>query len=57
MTANRYHHLSWLNGVDLFEAAFSSQTFSRHAHEGFSIGAIAEGRVRPRGDGGGGGGA
>ncbi|MAA97545.1 MAG: AraC family transcriptional regulator [Stappia sp.] len=43
MTANRYHHLSWLNGVDLFEAAFSSQTFSRHAHEGFSIGAIAEG--------------
>ena len=43
MAANRYHHLSWLNGIDLFEAAFSSQTFARHAHEGFSIGAIAEG--------------
>nr|WP_272213061.1 AraC family transcriptional regulator [Marinicella sp. W31]MDC2879002.1 AraC family transcriptional regulator [Marinicella sp. W31] len=26
-----------------FEAAFSTQTFARHAHEGFAIGAIAEG--------------
>ncbi|MEJ2022479.1 MAG: AraC family transcriptional regulator [Maritimibacter sp.] len=40
---NRYHHLSWLDGIELFEARFSSQTFSRHAHEGFAIGAIAYG--------------
>lgn len=40
---NRYHHLGWHHGLELFEAAFSTQTFSRHAHEGFAIGAIAEG--------------
>lgn len=40
---NRYHHLSWYHGLELFEAAFSTQTFGRHAHEGFAIGAIAEG--------------
>ena len=40
---NRYHHLSWHHGVELFEAAFSTQTFGRHAHAGFAIGAIAEG--------------
>ncbi|TCT31716.1 AraC family transcriptional regulator [Martelella mediterranea] len=43
MQRNRYHHLEWLYGIDFFEAAFSTQTFSRHAHEGFAIGAIAEG--------------
>ena len=43
MQRNRYHHLEWLNGIDFFEAAFSTQTFTRHAHEGFAIGAIAEG--------------
>ena len=43
MGRNRYHHLGWLHGIELFEAAFSTQTFSRHAHEGFAIGAIAEG--------------
>ncbi|WP_186398013.1 AraC family transcriptional regulator [Stappia sp. P2PMeth1] len=43
MQANRYHHLAWHHGIELFEAAFSTQTFSRHAHEGFAIGAIAEG--------------
>ncbi|WP_319520462.1 AraC family transcriptional regulator [uncultured Martelella sp.] len=43
MQHNRYHHLGWLYGIDFFEAAFSTQTFSRHAHEGFAIGAIAEG--------------
>ncbi|ARC90704.1 AraC family transcriptional regulator [Rhodovulum sp. MB263] len=43
MQRNRYHHLSWLGGIELFEAAFSTQTFSRHAHEGFAIGAISEG--------------
>ncbi|WP_116133955.1 AraC family transcriptional regulator [Tropicimonas sp. IMCC34043] len=43
MRHNRYHHLSWLHGIELFEAAFSTQTFARHAHEGFAIGAIAEG--------------
>lgn len=43
MQQNRYHHLSWLNGIELFEAAFSTQTFARHAHDGFAIGAIAEG--------------
>jgi AraC-like DNA-binding protein len=43
MQRNAYHHLSWHHGIELFEAAFSTQTFSRHAHEGFAIGAIAEG--------------
>ena len=43
MDKNRYHHLGWLHGIELFEAAFSSQNFSRHAHDGFAIGAIAEG--------------
>lgn len=43
MQQNRYHHLGWHHGIELFEAAFSRQTFSRHAHEGFAIGAIAEG--------------
>lgn len=40
---NRYHHLSAHHGVELFEAAFSTQTFPRHAHEGFAIGAITAG--------------
>ena len=43
MFVKRYHHLGWHFGIDFFEAAFSDQTFSRHAHEGFAIGAIAEG--------------
>lgn len=43
MQHNRYHHLGWHHGIELFEAAFSTQTFGRHAHEGFAIGAIAEG--------------
>ena len=43
MGQNRYHHLGWLHGIELFEAAFSTHTFTRHAHEGFAIGAIAEG--------------
>lgn len=43
MQRNRYHHLGWLHGIELFEAALSSQTFARHAHKGFAIGAIAEG--------------
>ena len=40
---NRYHHLGWLNGIELFEADFSDQTFGRHSHEGFAIGAISAG--------------
>ena len=43
MKGNGYHHLGWYHDIGLFEAAFSTQTFSRHAHEGFAIGAIAEG--------------
>lgn len=43
MKRNRYHHLSDHHGIELFEASFSRQTFGRHAHEGFAIGAIAEG--------------
>lgn len=43
MQKNIYHHLGWLHGIELFEAAFSTQTFGRHAHEGFAIGAIVEG--------------
>ncbi|UFS67150.1 AraC family transcriptional regulator [Paracoccus denitrificans] len=43
MQRNLYHHLGWHHGIELFEAAFSTQTFGRHAHEGFAIGAIAEG--------------
>lgn len=40
---NRYHHLGWFHGVELFEASFRNQTFARHSHEGFAIGAIGEG--------------
>nr|WP_321362564.1 AraC family transcriptional regulator [uncultured Celeribacter sp.] len=43
MQRNRYHHLGWFHGIELFEASFSNQTFARHAHEGFAIGAIGEG--------------
>lgn len=43
MQKNRYHHLGWHHGIELFEAALTTQNFSRHAHEGFAIGAIAEG--------------
>lgn len=43
MKSSRYHHLSGHHGIELYEAAFSTQTFARHAHEGFAIGAIAEG--------------
>jgi AraC-like DNA-binding protein len=43
MPRNRYHHFGWHHGIELFEAAFSTQTFARHAHEGFAIGAIVDG--------------
>lgn len=43
MQHNHYHHLGWLHGIELYEAAFRTQTFARHAHMGFAIGAIAEG--------------
>ena len=43
MQHNRYHHLGWHHGIEVFEASFSTQTFGRHSHEGFAIGAIAEG--------------
>ncbi|MDK3018866.1 hypothetical protein [Pseudodonghicola flavimaris] len=43
MLRNRYHHLSWLEGIALFEARLTDRTFSRHAHAGVAIGAIAEG--------------
>ncbi|MET0258648.1 MAG: AraC family transcriptional regulator [Methylobacterium sp.] len=43
MTKGRFHHLSWLSGVEIFEADLRSQTFGRHSHEGFAIGAIAAG--------------
>lgn len=43
MDGNRYHHLGWHHGIEVYEAAFSRQTFSRHAHAGFAIGAIQDG--------------
>ncbi|MCM2439400.1 AraC family transcriptional regulator [Agrobacterium vitis] len=43
MQTGRYHHLSWLQGIEIFEADFTSHTFGRHSHEGFAIGAIAAG--------------
>lgn len=43
MTKNRYHAFTWLTGVALFEARLTDETFPRHAHEGFAIGAIARG--------------
>ncbi|PWJ13846.1 AraC-type DNA-binding protein [Jannaschia seohaensis] len=43
MTKSRYHHLAWLHGVEVLEASFTNETFGRHSHEGFAIGAIAEG--------------
>lgn len=43
MGQGRYHHLSWLHGVEVFEADIRSHSFGRHSHEGFAIGAIAAG--------------
>lgn len=43
MTKGRFHHLSWLHGVEIFEADLRSQTFGRHSHAGFAIGAITAG--------------
>ncbi|MEM6421440.1 MAG: AraC family ligand binding domain-containing protein, partial [Pseudomonadota bacterium] len=42
-SANRYHHVRWLPGIEVFEAQLTNQTFARHAHQGFAIGAIATG--------------
>lgn len=43
MGQGRYHHLSWLHGIEVFEADIRSHSFGRHSHEGFAIGAIAAG--------------
>lgn len=40
---SRYHHLSWLHGIEVLEASFTTETFGRHSHEGFALGAIAQG--------------
>lgn len=43
MSGNRLHHLTWLYGIELFEADFHDRRFGKHSHEGFAIGAIVEG--------------
>lgn len=43
MTGGRHRHPGRHRGVGLFETRLGRQTFGRHAHEGFAIGAIAEG--------------
>lgn len=43
MRKGRFHHLSWLHGIEVFEADLRSQIFCRHSHEGFAIGAITAG--------------
>ncbi|WP_068088896.1 AraC family transcriptional regulator [Polycladidibacter stylochi] len=40
---NKLHLLSWLQGIELFEANFDDMVFSRHAHAGFAVGAITKG--------------
>ena len=40
---NRLHRLSWLHGIELFEANFDKHVFGKHAHETFAIGAIMNG--------------
>lgn len=40
---NKLHVLSWSAGVELYEANFQTQCFSRHAHDAFAIGAITAG--------------
>lgn len=43
MMGSRYHHIAWLHGIEVLEASFTDETFGRHAHEGFAIGAITQG--------------
>lgn len=42
-TGNRLHKISWLHGIELFEADYHDQIFDRHAHSGFAIGTITNG--------------
>ena len=40
---NRLHVLTRLHGIALFEANKAARSYSKHAHSGFAIGAIAGG--------------
>lgn len=37
---NKLHHLSWLHGIELYEANFRDRRFGKHAHGTFAIGSI-----------------
>ncbi|CUJ58654.1 Uncharacterised protein [Achromobacter xylosoxidans] len=39
----RYQRLDMLGGLDMLEARYHQQRFSRHVHETFCIGVIEEG--------------
>ena len=41
--SSRFHRLSWLHDIDVYEASFDNHVFGRHAHATFSVGTILEG--------------
>jgi len=41
-----YHYASELGGIELLDANFHKQNFSRHSHEGYTIGVIESGAQR-----------
>ncbi len=42
-TPNTLHHLTWLHGIELYEADFHDRRFGKHAHGTFAIGSILGG--------------
>lgn len=40
---NRLHRLAWLHGIDILDAGQTRQSYGRHVHCGFAIGAIRHG--------------
>ena len=43
MESANYFHLQELNGLEMIQARYHQQKFSRHSHEGFCVGVIEEG--------------
>lgn len=43
MESANYFHLQELDGLEMIQAQYHQQKFSRHSHEGFCIGVIEDG--------------
>tara|TARA_Y100000034_G_scaffold124923_1_gene173753 strand:- start:718 stop:1545 length:828 start_codon:yes stop_codon:yes gene_type:complete len=42
----KYHYADVLNGLEIVDAKYERQTFSKHVHEGYTIGLIEQGAQR-----------